>query len=244
MKARPAGPPIGQHKQPREMARPHEGIENEPFRLHRAERMPNPGREHPIRIGDVVDHRAQAHEKRVAGKGGDARRRLIRIAIDPAHHPRDMRGLARDLQHETRLGLGRRGLHEDGAVDACPFQQGRKIIGPEIAVDRRQSRGQPAIIAAREAPVMLVAVDPHGPAPDGMSPAAARSAQRRAGTSAAQPARLRSTSRGLTAPRTTEETAGWARAKCIAATGKATRCSAQIAAIRSTLDRISGPASA
>ena len=102
-------------------------------------------------------------------------------------------------------------------------------------------------------PLPVLARDPQGAgrgrlnddgtgAPVSSNPSRLRSAHSATGTRAVSAATLRVTSAGATAPMTSEDMAGWPSAKCIAATGKATPCDAQILSMRLTRSRISGGA--
>src|SRR5262249_48420238 len=67
----------------------------------------------------------------------------------------------RNVEQEARLGNGRRGLHENGRADFRRGKQWPQLGEIEIAIDWRQLRDglQPAVIAPRESPDVMVRVD-------------------------------------------------------------------------------------
>src|SRR5215469_5794798 len=67
----------------------------------------------------------------------------------------------RNVEQEARLGNGRRGLHENGGADFRHGKQRAQLGEIEIAEDWRQLRDglQPAVIAPRESPDVMVRID-------------------------------------------------------------------------------------
>src|SRR5439155_20745316 len=167
----------------------------------------------------------------------------------PADHAAGQLSGLCDIQQIQRLRLGRRGLHPDRSLDPGCGEMRRQVRQPEIAIDWCQLRRQPAIVAPREAPQMMMRIDTHPAATAGTGASGSRrrsafkSLQSAAGTTEDNPATLRSTSCGVSAPSTTLATAGWPKAKCSAAMGNATPWAVQTRSIRATLARISGGAS-
>jgi hypothetical protein len=64
-----------------------------------------------------------------------------------------------DIQHEVSLGDGLGRLDDDRRIDIGGRKQRAEIRRAEVAVDRADRRRQPAVIAARHAPEMLMRVD-------------------------------------------------------------------------------------
>jgi hypothetical protein len=96
--------------QRRQMRRLHQGIEGEPQMLQPGDGGPDRRAQHPFRIGDVLDHRAEALQLWMSGEpvdlgGGDGG-----FEIDPADDAFDERRLRRDAQHELGLRHGGSGL--------------------------------------------------------------------------------------------------------------------------------------
>ena len=65
-----------------------------------------------------------------------------------------------NLQKLERLLKCWRSLHQDGLCDAASAEHRQQIRRPEVAINRRQPRRQPAVIAALQLPEMLVRIDP------------------------------------------------------------------------------------
>ena len=161
--------PIEHAREPRQVPRQHQRIEDEVMRDHRVERRAKRGTHQPVVVGFVLHHRSQADERPVDGERADPVRRIRRVERRPADDTRDERRRRGKLEQPPRFGNGRRGLHEDRRVDGATREDGREIGGPEIAVDRAELRREPSVIAAIDPPEMLVRVD---------RPRAARSALR------------------------------------------------------------------
>jgi hypothetical protein len=137
----------------------HQCIEGQAQMLHMRHRRSDGGAQHPFGIGDVLDHRPEALELRMLGQPVDLRGAGGRFEIDPADDPFDEIRRRRDGQHAFRLGHRRRRLHQHRAADAVALQERRQLRGSEIPVEQGHVQGQPVIIAAIQAPEMLVRVD-------------------------------------------------------------------------------------
>ena len=118
---------------------------------------------------------------------------------------------AASVEQPARFGDRRRRLHEDRRVDAVAREDRREIGRAEVAVDRRERRREPAVVAALDPPEVLVRVDHPGSGTSARSrPAATRSRHSAGGTGRArQPRGCGAISSGATAPSTTAVTAGW-----------------------------------
>ena len=116
----------------------------------------------PVIVRDVLHHRAQADQQRIGGERRDRVDDIGRLEIDPADHAAHEPRGARHIEHEAGLGDGRRRLHQNRAVDAVAREQRREIIRHEVAVDRPECRRQPSVVAAVDAPEMLVRIDHAG----------------------------------------------------------------------------------
>ena len=75
--------------------------------------------------------------------------------------PRTNSAFLRDIEQKHRLGLGRRGLHQDSPLDCSGGEMRRQVREPKVAIDRRQLWRQPAIVATGERPQMMMRIDPH-----------------------------------------------------------------------------------
>ena len=149
-------------------------------RDHRLERRRERRPREPVVVGDVLHHRAQADEAGFPREPRDRLGRIRGIEVDPADDARDERRRARKVEQEPRLGDRRRGLHEDGSRDAVAREDRGEVLRAEIAVDRRERRREPAVVAAVEAPEVLVGVDCGGGAPPRSSAFTPAPARRRA----------------------------------------------------------------
>ena len=77
-------------------------------------------------------------------------------------------GIAGDIQQVGGFRLGGRGLHQHGGGDVA---QQRAEVGQAVVAMERRVRGQPAVVAAADAPDMVVRIDAdHG----GMTPLVSR----------------------------------------------------------------------
>src|SRR4029077_9842637 len=103
-------------------------------------------------------------------------RRVTRLEVDPADHRLDeTAAFAGEAQEKLRLGLARSRLHQDRARNLRGGEMRLQVLDAEVPIDRRECRRKPAVIAARQAPEMLVRVDPHQTAPIGSGTSGARS---------------------------------------------------------------------
>jgi hypothetical protein len=142
-----------------EVLRLHERVEAQPPRREGAQRVGELALQHPFVVGDVLDHRPQADELRFARQRFDFRRDGARLEVHPADDAGDARVRARAFEQEVRFADGRRCLHDHGARDAGAREVRLEVTHREVAVQRRQRRGQPSVIAARELPDVVVRVD-------------------------------------------------------------------------------------
>ena len=114
----------------------------------------------PLGVGKVLQHRADRFQQRVAREADERRHGIRGREIDPADDALDQTiARARHFEQELGFGNGRRRLHEHGRVDAGGRQQRPQVVEREIAVDRRERRRQPAVVATVEAPDMVMRVD-------------------------------------------------------------------------------------
>src|SRR5262249_32231547 len=170
------------------------------------------------------------------------------IKIDPANDAQHKSGLSCKSQQVLGFGDGSGGLHQDGRVDIALRQDRTQIARLKIAADGGERRRQPAVVAAVQAPEMLMAVDDHrnarAPNPPGTGtscsrkPAFFRSLQNAAGILVLIIRRWLFASLAVRAPGMTLATTGWARQNCSAASAMATSCAAQMRAIFFTLSCI------
>ncbi len=112
-------------------------------------------------------------------------RRVRGGEIRPADDAGDDGTTGREGEEVSRLRLGRGRLDQDRRLDAVTGQDRREVGHREVPVDRREVRRQPAVIAARDLPEMVVGVDPHRQRGTGAvgssSPSALRSAHKAGG---------------------------------------------------------------
>jgi len=134
------------------MARLDQGVEAQAGGDHSLDRRRNLRTQHPGVVGQVLDHRSQTFELGPRSQGGDLVGRVRRLEIHPADHAGDERGGVGQVQQEIGLRPRRRGLDQDGALDARCGEQGRQVAGREVAMDRREVRRQPAVVAAGQGP--------------------------------------------------------------------------------------------
>ena len=138
---------------------------------HRFERRREFSSQHPVRVRNVLDHRPQADESRVGGERPRwcPRRRPLSKSTQPTTPA--MNGVSRASSSRKRVSatVGAACTRMVEPTPACGDLR-REVLRQEVAVDRRERGRQPAVVAAIEAPEMLVAVD-HGA---WLMPAAAR----------------------------------------------------------------------
>ena len=151
--------PIEHARKPRQMPRQHQRIEDQAMRDHCVERRANRRTDQPVVVGFVLHHRPQADEGPIDGKRADPVRCVGRVERRPADDACDERRRRGKLEQPPRFGNGRRSLHENRGVDGVACENGRKIGGPEIAVDRAELGREPSVVAASDPPEVLVRVD-------------------------------------------------------------------------------------
>ena len=209
------GMPVGEGEDTRQVPRPGERIEHQPVCRHRVHRGLYVGAQQPVVVGDVLQHGAQADQQSVARERVDLLCGVCGGEIDPPDDTRDRRFTRRDLEHEARLGDRGGRLDEDRALDPVALAERLEILCAEIAVDRTLLGRKPAIVPAGQLPEMLMGVDAHAYPGVGASaasrPADFRDCHSSGGSGRARAAHCSATSSGVTAPSTTELTAGWAR---------------------------------
>ena len=118
----------------------------------------------PVIVIHVLHHRPQTDEQRIGGQSCDRGIGAGCGKLGPADHAGNERGLVREIEQESRLGLRRRSLHQDGGRNSMRSEMRGQIFGIEVAIDRAERGRQPRIVAAGDAPEMLMRVDPrcHG----------------------------------------------------------------------------------
>ena len=129
---------------------------------HLRQRVETPGcarAQHPVRVGDVLDHRAHAAKLRMLCKALQRAPVGGVVEIHPADHRRHAVGLVRDPQQIPGLRHGRRRLHQHRRAHPRRRQRGREVGGAVGARQHRIILRHPAVIAARGVPVVLVRVD-------------------------------------------------------------------------------------
>ena len=159
--------PLEHAREPRQVPRQHQRIEDEAVRDHRVERRAKRrtssqsssassctiGRS-PTSLASSASARDAVRAHRGAANGAQP--------TTPATN-----GVAAgELEQEARLGDRRRRLDENRGVDAVAREDGREIGGPEIAVDRAERGREPTVVAARDPPEVLVRVDRSACGPD------------------------------------------------------------------------------
>ena len=142
-----------------ELVRADERVEADALRRDRREGRLAARVEDPPVVGDVLQHRAHAHERPVSAQPREVVDRRRRPQVDPADHALDPCMLPRQAQQEEGLldALGR--LHRDAAADAACEQLRPELVGFEVVPERRHGGREPVVVAPRTAPEMLVAVD-------------------------------------------------------------------------------------
>ena len=145
----------------RQMARQHQRIEYQASSSHRRQQGRQCRTKQPIVVGDVLNHRPQSHQKVPRRQRIDARDAVGCIEIRPADHAAHQFCVISDIEQKHRLGLGRRGLHQDSSLDNSGGEMRRQIREPKVTIDRRQLGRQPAIVATGESPQMMMRIDPH-----------------------------------------------------------------------------------
>src|SRR5262249_47941544 len=186
-------------------------------------------------------------EEGVGGEAVDFGRGMRCGEIMPADDAQHEGGIAGELQHVFGLGNRGRRLDQHRRIDIGFVQDETEIRRLEITEERRQLRCQPAVVAAHQAPEMLVAVDTHhAPAPalpgtgaSGCSnPWPCRSSQKARGILGRTICQWLSTSAAARAPGMTLATTGWARQNCRAAAPSPTPWVSAISASFFTRSRI------
>ena len=129
---------VEQAAEVREVRRPHQGVEREVQRGERPEPRGQRGPEHPVHVGDVVEHRPEPAEAGVTGEFGHDVGGLRRVEGCPAHDARDEGRARRQLQQEPGLGHRGRGLNEDGSDRCRPGRAGAR--GPPARSPGRSAR--------------------------------------------------------------------------------------------------------
>jgi hypothetical protein len=142
-----------------EVSRQDQRVEDQAVAHHRACAQIDRGIGNPVVVGQVLEHRPQALELGLRRQRGDAPGRIHRLQVGPADHAPDERVPVGKREHPARVVLGRHGLHEHRAVDACALAQRLEVGRQEVAVDRVQLRGRPLPLPVGQAPEVLVGID-------------------------------------------------------------------------------------
>ena len=163
--------PLQHAREPRQVPRQHQRIEDEAMRDHRVERRAKRGTQQPIVVGFVLHHRPQADERRSTASAA------IRSAASGASNGAQPTtpatngvAAASSSSHRVSATVGAACTRIVASMRAAR-EDGREIGGPEIAVDRAERGREPTVVAAIDPPEVLVRVD---------RPRAARSGWRRA----------------------------------------------------------------
>ena len=166
----------------------HQRVEAEPEIDDRAKGRIEVDVQHPVRVGNVLHHRPDAAQQWISRQALEPVRRIARLEVDPADDALDQAAtFAGGSQEKFRLGLGRSRLDQYRAADSDGGEVGPQIVQAEIPIDGRERRREPTVVAAGEAPDMLVRVDPHQAIPIGsgassaMSPASRSARQKSPG---------------------------------------------------------------
>ncbi len=160
---RQVGMPVGHDEEAREVARVHQGVEDEAvFPDERSKAGARSGRTSQSSSANVLHHGTQADEEAVGGEPRDDCGRLADRRIPPSRPPpRREEKTGPISSKKLRLGEGLRRLDEDGAPDPVARDDRLEIRRPEIPVERRHFGLHPEIIAAVDAPEVLMGVDQH-----------------------------------------------------------------------------------
>ena len=94
------GMAVEQAAEVREVRRPDQGVEGEVARGDGPESGANRRPEHPVHVGEVVQHRPEPPQTRIAGELGHDLRGIRGVERRPAHHPGDEGRCRRDLEEE------------------------------------------------------------------------------------------------------------------------------------------------
>ena len=144
-----------------DLMRPDERIEDEAICRQRVEPRTGRGAVDPRGIEHILQHRPHAHQLWPIGERGDPPQRMGRREVGPADDAADPVVPVGDVQQIGGLGLGRRRLHEDRRVDPGAVHQRAQIARAEVAIEMCIVGAEPAIVAPRGRPEMLMRVDPH-----------------------------------------------------------------------------------
>ncbi len=129
----------------------------------RGQRAAHVGAQDPRRVGQVLQHRTDGLEQRIAGEPRQRGDGVGGGKINPADHAHDEpAAVLRDLEQESRLRHRRRGLHEHGRRYARRFVQRLHVAQREIAVDLGQVRRQPSVVATLQRPHVMMRIDVAG----------------------------------------------------------------------------------
>ena len=130
------------------------------------ERPPDFRPQHPVDIGDVLDQRSNALQPwmgrqplQLAPSGGI-------VEIDPADDASDERRRVGHAEQIVRLVRRRRRLDRDRGLNPGHRQERREVRRQIVAAEAGIARRNPAVVAARKPPEMLMAVDDHDDTPD------------------------------------------------------------------------------
>ncbi len=153
-----------QHRQQcRQLRGPHERVEAQPQPGQGRQRAADLGAQDPRRVGQVLQHRPHALQQRVARQSRQRGNGLGGAQVGPAHDTfDDAAAVPRDIEQIPRLGDGGGRLHEHRRRDVRLLAQRLHVGQRKVAVDRRQRRREPAVVAARERPHVVMGVDESG----------------------------------------------------------------------------------
>ena len=109
---------LEQAEEVREVRRPDQRVEREVQRRHRPEPGSERGAEHPVHVGNVVEHGPEAPQARIGGEIGHDVGGARRVERRPSDDTGDEGGIRGAIEQKASLRHGRRSLDEHGHVDA------------------------------------------------------------------------------------------------------------------------------
>ena len=107
----------------------------------------------------------------------DEAKNVMRAMRDPAHDGRDPIRAIRDVEQIACLLDGWSRLHEHRARDPGPLDQGREVVGTEVAIEHGVVLPEPAVVISRGRPEVLMRID-HATPPMGARGSSSRAAWR------------------------------------------------------------------
>ena len=138
----------------------HQRIEAQAQPRQRRQRAADVGAQDPRRVRQVLQHGTNRLQQRIAREARQRRNRVGGGQVHPAHDALDHAvAVLGYLEQELGLGHGRRGLHEYRGGDPGRVAQRREIRKREIAINFLVIGREPAVIAPRQRPHVVVRID-------------------------------------------------------------------------------------